>query len=29
MSIPVWITQAKKLKRRKKEIYEHQLRGCP
>jgi hypothetical protein len=29
MSIPVWITQAKKLKRRKKEIYEQQLRGCP
>lgn len=29
MSIPVWITQAKKLKRRKKEIHEQQLRGCP
>jgi disulfide bond formation protein DsbB len=29
MSIPVWITQAKKLKRRKAEIAEQQLRGCP
>ena len=29
MSIPVWITQAKKLKRRKAEIHEQQLRGCP
>ncbi len=29
MSIPVWITQAKKLKRRKAEIYEQQQRGCP
>lgn len=29
MSIPVWVTQAKKLKRRKAEIYEQQRRGCP
>ncbi|NNE16907.1 MAG: hypothetical protein HKN10_00385 [Myxococcales bacterium] len=29
MSLPVWITQAKKLKRRKAEIYEQQRRGCP
>jgi hypothetical protein len=29
MSIPVWVTQAKKLKRRKAEIYEQQQRGCP
>lgn len=29
MSIPVWITQAKKLKKRKAEIYEQQQRGCP
>lgn len=29
MSIPVWITQAKKLKQRKAEIYEQQQRGCP
>ena len=29
MSIPVWITQAKELKRRKKRIYEQRLRGCP
>lgn len=29
MSIPVWITQAKKLKRRNREIYEQQQRGCP
>ena len=29
MSIPVWITQAKKLKKRKREIYEQQQRGCP
>ena len=29
MSIPVWITQAKKLKRRKKQIFEQRLRGCP
>jgi hypothetical protein len=29
MSIPVWITQAKELKRRKAEIYEQQQRGCP
>jgi hypothetical protein len=29
MSIPVWITQAKKLKNRKREIYEQQQRGCP
>ena len=29
MSIPVLITQTKKLKRRRKQIYEQQLRGCP
>ena len=29
MSIPVWITQAKKLKKRKRDIYEQQQRGCP
>ena len=29
MSIPAWITQAKKLKRRKAEIYEQRRRGCP
>ena len=29
MSIPVWVTQAKKLKRRKAEIYEQRQRGCP
>lgn len=29
MSIPVWITQTKKLKRRRAEIYEQQRRGCP
>jgi len=29
MSIPVWITQAKELKRRKAQIYEQQQRGCP
>ena len=29
MSIPVWVTQAKKLKRRKAQIYEQQQRGCP
>ena len=29
MSIPVWITQSKKLKRRNKEIFEQRQRGCP
>ena len=29
MSIPVWITQTKKLKKRRAEIYEQQRRGCP
>ena len=29
MSIPVWITQAKKLKRAKRELYEQAQRGCP
>lgn len=29
MSIPVWITQAKKLKRRKAERWEQAKRGCP
>ena len=29
MSIPVWITQGKKLKRRNKERYQQQAQGCP
>ena len=29
MSIPVWITQTKKLKKRRAQIYEQQQRGCP
>lgn len=29
MSIPVWITQTKKLRKRRAEIYEQQRRGCP
>jgi hypothetical protein len=29
MSIPVWITQTKKLRKRRAEISEQQRRGCP